>query len=77
MKPIVIIAIAVVCSVVAMFGVLVGYEMYQAYQLEKGLAFGVDVSELYENNLLQITHCIPNDKQCYDQTVQNFDNDFN
>jgi len=77
MKPIVIIAIAVVCSVVAMFGVLVGYEMYQAYQIEKGLAFGVDVQKENEWYLRQIVECIPNKSACFTQIKSDFRSDFN
>jgi len=35
MKPVVIIAIAVGCSVVAVFGILVGLELYADYQYEQ------------------------------------------
>ena len=77
MKPVIIIAIAVVCSVVAMMGVLIGYEMYQAYQLEKALAFGVDVEQKYQIHVNDIGGCVPHNVDCYKKIIKSFDYDFN
>ncbi|MGY5139863.1 MAG: hypothetical protein ACW9W9_00500 [Candidatus Nitrosopumilus sp. Bin_571-38] len=60
MKPVIIIAVSVVCSVVAVLGVLTGLEMYAVNESQKALAIELERQEvcnrLYDNsgNLKQI-----------------------
>jgi len=76
MKPIVIIAIAVVCSIVAVLGVSVGWEMYQVHQYEKGVALGLDVEQKYQTYINKIEKCIPDNVICYNNLMIQFNNEF-
>ena len=73
MKPVVIIVIAVVCSVIGVFGLLVGIEMYEAYQYEKSVKFAISVGESFENYQNDIIRCIPNDQICFNQISNRYD----
>lgn len=76
MKPVIIITIAVVCSVVAVFVVLIGYDMYKSYQIQRGLVYGVDVEKRYQYHLNNISDCVPNNKNCFNNIIGRFDDDF-
>ena len=73
MKPVVIIGLAVVCSVIGVFGLLVGIEMYEMYQFEKSAKFASSVGESYENYQNEIIECIPNDYTCFYHISNRFD----
>ena len=73
MKPVVIIALAVVCSVIGVFGLLVGIEMYEAYQYEKSVKFALSVGESFENYQNEIIKCIPNDHTCFYHISNRYD----
>ena len=74
MKPVVIIAISVVCSLISVFGALIGYEMYLLNQMENATSFGVEVANIYEQYIPKISNCIPNDYSCFTNTLNQFEN---
>ncbi len=73
MKPVVIIGLAVVCSVIGVFGLLTGIEMYEAYQYEKSLKFGLEVDNSYQKYHDEVKKCIPNDHTCFYHISNRFD----
>jgi len=75
MKPVVIIGLAVVCSVIGVLGLLTGIEMYEAYQYEKSLKFGLVVENSYQKFHNEVKNCIPNDYSCLQLLKTQFNND--
>ena len=74
MKPVVIIGLAVVCSVIGVFGLLVGIEMYEMYQFEKSAKFGLAVESSYQKYHNEVKNCIPNDYSCLQLLSTQFNN---
>lgn len=76
LTPVKIIGIAVICSVSSVFGVLLGWELYQNYETERGLAFGIDVEKVHQDHIRDIENCVPNNVQCYNSVVSSFNSYF-
>lgn len=77
-KPVTIVVISVVCSVVAVLGALIGIEAYDQMLYEKGLAFGYEIERIntqYQNKIANT--CIPDNSYCYTNVRNSFSRDFN
>ena len=73
MKTVFVVVISVVCSLVAVFGALIGYELYLMGEAERIAEWGAFSGKLYEKTLLKVQNCIPRDKGCFNYLIQIYD----
>ena len=79
-KPVSIIVIAVVCSVIAVFAVLGGIELYKEHEIEKYSQFMIKANSLESSYKDDVNRCVNSNLWAYDKCIDgvlgNFKVDF-